>query len=204
MNSLLSSLSVLTIAAVLGAAGLGAVANTRGKPDMQSSKGIYDFVVQDIGGKDVSLGQFKGKVLLVVNVASQCDFTPQYAGLEALYQQKKDRGLVVLGFPANDFGSQEPGTNAEIKQFCSENYHVTFPMFAKITVKGAAKHPLYRLLTEKATDPNFAAEIRWNFTKFVIGRDGSIRNRFDSRLAPDNAGLVGAVDQALGKEAAVR
>ena len=171
---------------------------------MQSTTSIYDLTVQDISGRDMSFGEFRGKVLLVVNVASQCGFTPQYAGLEALYQEKRERGLVVLGFPTNDFGGQEPGTNAEIKRFCSEKYQVTFPMFAKISVKGPAKHPLYRFLTEKATDPAFAAEIRWNFTKFVIGRDGSIRNRFDSRLAPDNVGLVGAIDQALGKEAVIK
>lgn len=170
---------------------------------MQHSKSVHDFVVKDIGGKDVNLGQFKGKVLLVVNVASQCGFTPQYAGLEALYREKKDRGFVVLGFPTNDFGAQEPGTNEEIRQFCSKTYQVTFPMFAKIAVKGPAKHPLYHLLTGKATDPKFAAEIRWNFTKFLIGRDGAIRNRFDSRLDPENVGLVGAINEALGKETAV-
>jgi len=168
---------------------------------MQSPPSIYDVMVKDINEKDVSLGLYRGKVLLIVNVASQCGFTPQYAGLEALYRERKERGLVVLGFPSNDFGAQEPGTNAEILKFCTGTYDVTFPMFARISVKGPAKHPLYKLLTEKASDPKFAAEIRWNFTKFVIGREGSILNRFDSRLAPDNVGLVGALEQALGKQA---
>lgn len=126
-------------------------------------KSIYDFTLKDIDGKDVTIEQYRGKVLLMVNVASKCGFTPQYEGLEKLFLKYKDKGFFVLGFPANNFLSQEPGTDEEIKQFCSLKYNVTFPMFSKISVKGKDKHPLYRFLTEKATDPEFAGENRIEF-----------------------------------------
>jgi glutathione peroxidase-family protein len=160
-------------------------------------KNIYDFTMPDIDGKNVSLSDFKGKVLLVVNVASKCGFTGQYAGLEKLYKTYADRGLVVLGFPANNFLGQEPGTEAEIKSFCTLTYGVTFPMFAKISVKGQTIHPLYAFLTAKETDPNFAGAISWNFNKFLIGRDGAVAGRFGSRTAPEDKELVAAVEQAL-------
>lgn len=158
---------------------------------------VYDFTMQDIDGKATSLSSFKGKVLLIVNVASKCGFTGQYTGLENLYKTYAGQGLVVLGFPANNFLGQEPGTESEIKKFCTLNYGVTFPMFAKISVKGKDIHPLYAFLTAKETNPAFSGAISWNFNKFLIGRDGSIVGRFGSRTKPEDKELVAAVEQAL-------
>jgi len=161
---------------------------------------IYDFTMRDIDGKDVSLSTFKGKVLLIVNVASKCGFTGQYAGLEKLYQTYQGKGLVILGFPANDFLGQEPGTEAEIKSFCTLTYGVTFPMFAKISVKGKAMHPLYRFLTSQETDPEFSGRITWNFNKFLVSRSGRVIGRFGSTTKPDDAKLVAAIEQALAAQ----
>lgn len=149
-----------------------------------------------LDGKPVDLGSFQGKVVLVVNVASRCGATPQYAGLQKLYDTYKDRGLVVIGFPANDFGAQEPGTDAQIAEFCSSKYAVTFPMFSKITVKGANKPALFKTLTESSDPPG---EIGWNFEKFLIGRDGAILGRFKTRVAPDDPAVIAAVEAALAK-----
>jgi glutathione peroxidase len=157
---------------------------------------VYDFTLPSIDGSDASLGQYKGKVLLLVNVASKCGYTPQYAGLESLYEKYKDQGLVVIGFPANNFGAQEPGTNEEIKSFCTRTYHVSFPMYAKVSVKGGDKTPLYHYLTEEA-NPATNGEIGWNFTKFLVDRNGKVVARFDSKIKPDDVGLVGAVEKAL-------
>jgi glutathione peroxidase len=156
---------------------------------------IYDIPLKDIDGKDTSLKPYQGKVLLIVNVASRCGFTPQYTALEALYQKYKDQGVVVLGFPCNQFGGQEPGTDAEIKQFCSTKYNVTFPMFDKLEVNGANRHPLYVVLA--GADSPFPGDIKWNFTKFLIGRDGKILNRFDSKVKPDSAEVIKAIEAAL-------
>jgi len=156
---------------------------------------IYDIPLKDINGKDTSLKPYQGKVMLVVNVASKCGFTPQYTALEALHQKYKDRGLVVLGFPCNQFGGQEPGTDAEIKQFCSSKYAVTFPMFDKIEVNGANRHSLYVMLAGKESP--FAGDIGWNFTKFLIGRDGKILKRFESRVKPDSPEVIQAIEAAL-------
>jgi glutathione peroxidase len=154
--------------------------------------------VTDIDGQPYDLRQLKGNVVLVVNVASKCGFTPQYKGLETLYQKYKGRGLVVIGFPANDFGSQEPGTEAEIKEFCSTTYGVTFPMMSKIVVRGAEKHAIFRALTE-GTGP-FAGEVGWNFTKFLIAPDGeTMLGRFGSSTSPTDAKLVEAIEAALPK-----
>jgi glutathione peroxidase len=158
---------------------------------------IHSFTMKTIDGQDVSLGTYTGKVLLVVNVASKCGFTPQYAGLEMLYKKYAGQGLVVLGFPANNFLGQEPGSNEQIKQFCTLTYNVTFPLFAKISVKGDDQHPLYKFLTEKETNPDFSGSILWNFNKFLIGRDGKILNRFGSRTPPDSPDLIKAVEAAL-------
>ena len=160
-------------------------------------KAIYDFVMKDIDGHEVKLEQYRGKVLLIVNVASKCGFTPQYAGLQKLYLKYKDQGFYVLGFPANNFLSQEPGTDEEIKNFCSISYDVTFPMFAKISVKGKDKHPLYRFLTEEATDPEFAGEISWNFNKFLVDKSGKIIARFGSKLKPEDEQMITAIEAAL-------
>ncbi len=159
---------------------------------------VYDFTLPSIDGADASLSQYKGKVLLLVNVASKCGYTPQYAGLESLYEKYKDQGLVVIGFPANNFGAQEPGTNEEIKSFCSRTYHVSFPMYAKVSVKGGDKTPLYHYLTEEANSAT-NGEIGWNFTKFLVDRNGKVIARFDSKIKPDDAGLVGAVEKALNQ-----
>jgi glutathione peroxidase len=154
---------------------------------------VIDHTVTDIDGNTKNLGDFRGKALLIVNVASECGYTPQYAGLEKLWQQYKDRGLVVMGFPSNDFGGQEPGTEAEIKQFCESRFDVTFPMFAKVKVKGDDKAPLYRALTESTG----GSEVKWNFTKFLVGKDGKVIERFASGVEPLDAKLTEAVERAL-------
>ncbi len=156
---------------------------------------LHDFTMRSIDGRETNLGDFKGKAVLVVNVASRCGFTPQYTGLQALYDAWHDRGLVVLGVPANDFGAQEPGTDREIKGFCETTYGVTFPMLSKITVKGAAKHPLYQWLTTSA-EPS--GEVGWNFEKFLVDREGRVVGRFSSRVAPESKEMCDAVARALG------
>jgi glutathione peroxidase len=156
---------------------------------------IYNVSLKDIDGKPTSLKAYEGKVLLIVNVASKCGYTPQYAGLEALHEKYKDKGLVVLGFPCNQFGGQEPGTNEEIKQFCSSKYQVTFPLFDKIEVNGQNRHPLYVLLAGDASP--FPGDIKWNFNKFLIGRDGKVLKRFESSAKPDSAELTQAIEAAL-------
>jgi glutathione peroxidase len=161
---------------------------------------IYGFELPDIDESPVSLSQYRGKVLLIVNVASKCGFTPQYAGLQSLYEKYRDDGLVVLGFPANDFKNQEPGTNAEIKAFCRTNYGVTFPMFSKISVKGDDRAPLYAYLTEGVEDESLRGEIGWNFTKFLVDRHGRVVARFDSRVAPDSEELQNAVAEAIAAQ----
>ena len=156
---------------------------------------LYDIPLKDIDGKDTSLKPYAGKVLLIVNVASKCGFTPQYTALEATYKKYQDQGLVVCGFPCNQFGQQEPGTDAEIKTFCTGKYDVTFPMFDKLEVNGDNRHPLYVALAGK--DSPFPGNIRWNFTKFVIGRDGKIVARFDSKVKPDSPEVTQAIETAL-------
>ncbi len=160
---------------------------------------IYDFTMKDIDGNPVKLDKFKGDVVLIVNVASKCGFTPQYEGLEKIYSEYKDKGFVILGFPANNFGQQEPGTNAEIKNFCTSKFAVTFPMFSKISVKGDDIHPLYQYLTGKETDPEFAGDITWNFNKFLVDRKGNIIARFDSRDTPESDTVMDAVRKALSE-----
>lgn len=163
----------------------------------ETVKSIYDFTLKDIDGRDVSLADCRGKVLLVVNVASKCGFTRQYAGLEKLFQAYAERGLVVLGFPANNFMGQEPGTEAEIRQFCTLTYGVTFPMFAKISVKGKNIHPLYAFLTDKQLHPDTGGAITWNFNKFLVARDGRILAHYGSRTEPEDPELRAAIEQAL-------
>lgn len=155
---------------------------------------IYDFTLNSIDGKPVPLSEFKGKVLMLVNVASRCGYTPQYTGLESLYEKHKDQGFVIVGIPANNFAGQEPGTNAEIKTFCKSKYAVTFPMMSKISVAGADKAPLYQYLTSNGET---SGEIKWNFTKFLIGRDGQIVARFEPAVTPDDPSLNAAVEKAL-------
>ena len=159
-----------------------------------------DYKMKSITGKEVDLGEYKGKVVLIVNVASKCGYTPQYEGLEALHKKYKDKGLVVLGFPANEFGGQEPGTDLEIAEFCRDNYGVNFPMFSKVVVKGEGIAPLYDHLTSKTSNPKFAGPIGWNFEKFVIGRDGKVVARYPSKVKPESPELVSTVESELAKQ----
>lgn len=147
---------------------------------------VHDFTVRSIDGREVSLADYRGRVLLIVNVASKCGFTPQYAGLEQLYRLHRDGGLEVLGFPCDQFGRQEPGDEATIRQFCSLNYDVTFPMFAKIAVNGAAADPLYRHLRRAARGVLGTTAIKWNFTKFLVDRDGRVLARYAPAAAPES------------------
>jgi glutathione peroxidase len=164
---------------------------------MAAEKTVYDFTLSSIEGQATPLASFKGKLVLLVNVASRCGFTPQYAGLESLYEKYKDRGFVIVGIPANNFGAQEPGSNQEIKTFCTSKYHVTFPMMAKVSVKGSDITPLYAFLTDKASNPKTGGEIGWNFTKFLVGPDGKVIARFDSEVEPDSKDLTSAIEKAL-------
>jgi len=156
---------------------------------------LHDYTLPTIDGADQSLADFRGNVLLVVNTASACGFTPQYAGLEKLHETYAPRGFRVLGFPSNDFGKQEPGNEQEIKTFCSTRYQVTFPLFSKIAVKGPSKHPLYAFLTQAAP----AGEVKWNFAKFLVGKDGNVIARYDSSVTPQDPALLAAIEKALAE-----
>jgi glutathione peroxidase len=158
---------------------------------------LHDFKVTTIDGREQSLADYAGKVALVVNVASQCGLTPHYAGLQELYESFKDQGLVVLGFPCNQFGSQEPGTESDIKKFCESRFGVTFPMFAKIEVNGANRHPLYAFLTSQPTKPDAAGDIQWNFAKFLVDRGGNVIARFAPPTKPVSEEIVAAIEQVL-------
>lgn len=161
------------------------------------SPSIYDFSVHTIDGSPKSLGDYRGKALLIVNVASQCGLTPQYAGLEQLHETYGTRGLAVLGFPANEFGAQEPGSNDQIKEFCTTRYGVKFDMFAKVKVKGSDMDPLFHYLTSKETNSAFAGDIQWNFNKFLIGRDGSVLARFAPQVDPTSSDVTQVIERAL-------
>jgi glutathione peroxidase len=164
---------------------------------MAAAKSVYDFTMKSIDGQPVSLKEYHGKALMLVNVASRCGFTPQYAGLEALYEKYKAQGLVIVGIPANNFGGQEPGTNEEIKKFCSSKYQVSFPMMAKVSVKGEDKTPLYVFLTDKGENPKVGGEIQWNFTKFLFDRNGKPVARFEPDVKPESPEVAQAVEAAL-------
>jgi glutathione peroxidase len=166
---------------------LAAHAAATGEPSMS----FYDLTANTLDGKPESLSDFKGKVLVVVNTASECGFTPQYAGLERLYEDYKDKGVVVLGFPSNDFGAQEPGTAEQIKTFCTTKFHVTFPMFEKVKTKGEGQSPVYKFLTAKNGEP------KWNFHKYVVGKDGQVAAAFASAVKPDSEELKKAIDAAM-------
>lgn len=167
-----------------------------------TERSILDFTMKSIDDADVPLSTYGGKVLLLVNVASQCGNTPQYAGLQKLYDTYRARGFEVLGFPANDFLKQEPGTNAEIKEFCSTKYRVSFPMFSKISVKGDDQHPLYRFLTSEATNPKFSGSVKWNFQKYLVSRDGEVIAKFAPGTDPLSPEIISAIEAALTKKAA--
>ena len=164
-----------------------------------SAASVYDYTLTSIDGNSTPLSTYKGKVLMLVNVASKCGYTPQYTGLESLYQKYKDQGFVIVGIPANNFKSQEPGTNAEIKTFCKTKYDVQFPMMSKVSVAGDDKAPLYQFLTSQQDNPQTGGEIKWNFTKFLVGRDGQILSRFEPAVTPDDPSVTAAVEAALKK-----
>jgi glutathione peroxidase len=161
------------------------------------ASGVLDFTLNSLDGKPAPLAEYRGKVILIVNVASKCGYTPQYTGLEKIYEKYKDQGFVILGFPANNFGGQEPGTNEEIKTFCSSKYQVTFPMYSKVSVKGADSTPLYQFLTDRQNNPATAGEIKWNFTKFLVDRNGKVIARFEPAITPESADVTGAIEKAL-------
>jgi len=176
---------------------LSAVSESQAQNEEAGVAPIYNIEVTHMAGEPVTLSGYRGKVMLIVNTASKCGFTGQYEGLQALHEAYKDSGLVVLGFPANNFLRQEPGSNEEIQSFCKLNYGVTFPMFEKISVKGRDQHALYRYLTSKESNPEFGGNIGWNFNKFLISRDGQIIGRFGSRTKPRDAKVIGALEEAL-------
>ncbi|MCW5976927.1 MAG: glutathione peroxidase [Bryobacteraceae bacterium] len=160
---------------------------------------VHEFTLNSIDGRPTPLAEYTGKTALLVNVASKCGYTPQYQGLEALYKKYKDQGFVVLGFPANNFGAQEPGTNEEIKSFCTRTYNVTFPMFAKISVKGDDQAPLYQFLTDSQANPATGGDVKWNFTKFLVDGNGKVVARFESKVTPESPELVEAIEKTLAK-----
>jgi glutathione peroxidase len=170
-------------------------------PDKKDVPAGLNFTMKDIDGKDVALSKYRGKVVLIVNVASECGLTPQYADLQALHDKYAEQGLAILGFPANEFNQQEPGTNKDIKTFCAEKYGVKFDMFSKVVVKGEGQCDLYKFLTATDTNPKFAGEIQWNFTKFLIARDGSVVNRFEPKVKPLAEEVTKAIEAELAKKA---
>ncbi len=194
---LAAGLAVTVIAAAYGFGFLTTSTATEIKPVIANS--IYDFDVLDIDGNKVNLGKYKGKVVMIVNTASKCGYTPQYEGLQSIYSKYKDRGFVILGFPANNFGGQEPGSNEEIKEFCTLKYKVSFPMFAKISVKGEDQDPLYSFLTSEQSNPKFSGEITWNFNKFLANADGEIVGRFASKETPESPEVTKAIEAALSE-----
>ena len=160
---------------------------------------LYDFSLRTIDGAEQGLADYRGKAVLVVNVASKCGLTPHYRGLQQLYDEYHEDGFEVLGFPCNQFGAQEPGSDAEVKQFCSSRYSVTFPMFSKLEVNGPGRAPLYGWLATQATQPDGPGDIAWNFAKFLIGKDGRVRARFDPRTEPDSNEIRNAIAEALAE-----
>ncbi|MEX2208478.1 MAG: glutathione peroxidase [Myxococcota bacterium] len=158
---------------------------------------LHDFTQTSIDGKPRSLADYKGQAALIVNVASKCGLTPQYAGLEKLHETYAARGLAVLGFPCNQFGGQEPGSEQQIADFCTTNYGVKFPMFSKLEVNGESRAPLYAWLTQEQTQPDGPGDVLWNFAKFLVGKDGRVIARFNPRVAPDAPELVAAIEKAL-------
>ena len=194
MNRFLFALSLLLVT-VVAVTTFSTTAKTSTKPT--AAKSVHEFALKNIDGQDVKLDAYKGKVTLLVNVASKCGYTPQYDGLQAIYAKYKDQGFVVLGFPANNFMGQEPGTNEEIKAFCQTKFNVSFPLFTKISVKGADIHPLYQFLTSKETNPEFGGDITWNFNKFLVDKNGKVIARFATKDKPEDEKITQAIEQAL-------
>jgi glutathione peroxidase len=181
------------------AVALGFIAMTTTAHAASPETNVLNQTVKTIDGTSVQLNKYEGKVLLIVNVASQCGLTPQYTGLQKMYEKYKDKGLVILGFPCNQFLSQEPGTNEEIQKFCSSKYGVTFDLFDKVEVNGDKAAPLYQQLTSIDAKPKGAGNVRWNFEKFVVNRKGEVVGRFDPKVTPDNADLLGLIEKSLGQ-----
>lgn len=192
--------SMIILSAMVGLLAIAYVvgAEPATQPATQPSS-VLDFTVRDNAGNSVNLAEYRGKVLLIVNTASRCGLTPQYEGLQKLYEKHHADGLAILAFPANEFGGQEPGTNEQIREFCTSTYNVTFDLFAKIIVKGDGISPLYQFLTSPQTNPASSGEIQWNFTKFLISRDGKIVARFEPKVTPDDPALLAAVEAELAK-----
>lgn len=195
MTTSLSVVAALLPLAALVLATVGTVSPTNAAGALPG--GPLTFTVKDIDGKNIPLSRYKGEVVLIVNTASQCGYTPQYAKLEALYQKYKDQGLRILAFPSNDFGGQEPGSETEIKQFCTMKYKTTFDLFGKVKTSGENADPLYQWLTGKNTNGSFGGPIEWNFTKFLVGRDGKVLARFKSAVDPMSPDFTAAVEAAL-------
>lgn len=194
MKTFIIATSLMTLMGGLFMAIPDAQAEQEGLLMAAKTTSFYDFTMDDIDGKPVNLSQYKGKALLIVNTASFCGNTPQYTELEAMYEQYHDKGFEILAFPANNFGQQEPGTNAEIKGFCLTKYSISFPLFSKISVKGSDKHPLYQYLTEKSP---FPGEVEWNFQKYLVDRSGNIVARFPHRMKPSSPEIVQEVKRVL-------
>jgi glutathione peroxidase len=199
LKTIISMLAVGVAVGLFGAALHASDEAGASKTDDKAVPPTLNFTMKSLSGQDVNLSKYQGKVVMIVNTASKCGYTPQYKDLEALYRKYQDKGFVILGFPANDFGHQEPGTDQEIAQFCHDKFDVTFDMFSKISVKGSEKAPLYKLLTESATDPKFPGEIKWNFEKFLIAKDGTIVARYPSKVKPLSDEVVSAVEAELAK-----
>lgn len=189
-------LSLGVMAVLVAAYSYGFIFNPSPAERVKESS-MYEFTLKDIDGNDVKLDAYKGKVVMLVNTASRCGLTSQYEGLQGIFDKYKEKGFTVLGFPANNFLGQEPGTEKEIKEFCTLNYKVSFPMFSKISVKGSDQHPLYRFLTHKETNPGFDGDIAWNFEKFLAGRDGKIIARFSPSTLPTDPEVVAKIESAL-------
>jgi glutathione peroxidase len=189
--------TVLLATALLAAGNFTAPAAEKGDAKVPAA---LNFTMKDINGQTVELSRYQGKVVLLVNVASKCGYTPQYAGLEKLYEKYNKGGLVVIGVPANEFGKQEPGTDAQIKEFCTSKYNVTFPMMSKVVVKGDGICPLYKYLTSSDTDPQYAGPIGWNFEKFLISRSGEVVGRYKSKVTPEAPELTKAIETELAKK----
>ena len=190
----MSNWTMVTMVCAILAGGRLAMAQEAGKP-----ASVLDFTVNDIDGKPVALSKYKGKAMLVVNTASKCGHTPQYAALQKLHEKYGEKGLAILAFPANEFGKQEPGSNEQIKEFCTSKFSVDFDLFSKLIVKGEGQAPLYQLLTSKEANGDFGGEIKWNFTKFLVSREGKVIARFEPKVKPDDAQVVEAIEKALAQ-----
>jgi glutathione peroxidase len=199
----ITSISTAMVLSLLNLSSL-ATGKSMTATDPMTETSVLDFTMKSIDDTDVPLSTYRGKVLLIVNVASRCGNTPQYEGLQRLYETYHERGFEVLGFPANNFLGQEPGTNADIKEFCSTNYGVTFPMFSKISVRGSDQHPLYRYLTSDSTNPKFSGKVKWNFQKYLINRDGEVIAKFAPGDEPMSADVVSAIEAALTQKASTK